>query len=306
MVKNFLFHRVNPKRDPLWDPMDVGLFDKCIRFISKKYNIYLIEDLVNVDFKKEKGNFAAIIFDDGYKDNIQYAAPILDRHKCKASFYVVTDCIDKNIPPWTQVLEHQFYFTNKESINMVFDFLPEEYRVKKLSSKSERVQYVKKIKPFLKIISHEQRTLILNRVAEAYSDIEPPAVMMNWNDLRELKNGGHNIGSHTKTHSMLSTMTDEAEIMDELLISGKRIEQQLGHLPKAISYPIGSYNETTIRLSREAGYDIGLAVKQTVYDPSKDNIFEIPRIELYNEPWWKTRSRITNLLKDFKKLIGKK
>jgi peptidoglycan/xylan/chitin deacetylase (PgdA/CDA1 family) len=306
MVKNFLFHRVNPERHPLWDPMDVALFDKCIGFIAKKYDIILIEDLIEGEFKKEKGNFATVIFDDGYKDNIQYAAPILDKYKCKASFYVVTDCIDKNIPPWTQVLEHQFYFTNKNSINLKFDFLPAEYRINKLSSKSERVQYVKKIKPFLKKISHEQRTLILNRVAEEYNDTQPPSEMMNWNDLRELKNQGHNIGSHTKTHSMLGTMTNEADIMDELLTSRKRIEQQLGHLPKTISYPVGSYNETTIRLSQEAGYGIGLAVKQTSYNPEKDNVFEIPRIELYNEPWWKTRSRITNLLKDFKKIIGRK
>ena len=41
------------------------------------------------------------MFDDGYKDNIEYAAPILRQFKCPASFYVVTDCIDRNVPTWT-------------------------------------------------------------------------------------------------------------------------------------------------------------------------------------------------------------
>ncbi|MBK7956947.1 MAG: polysaccharide deacetylase family protein [Bacteroidetes bacterium] len=35
-------------------------------------------------------------FDDGYLDNLEYAAPILAKYKVPASFYVVTDCIDQN------------------------------------------------------------------------------------------------------------------------------------------------------------------------------------------------------------------
>jgi peptidoglycan/xylan/chitin deacetylase (PgdA/CDA1 family) len=302
MVRNFLFHRVNPLRDPLWDPMDVALFDKCISYISKKYEVVLLEELVTLNFKKEKREFAAIVFDDGYKDNIQYAAPILEKYKCKASFHVVTDCIDNNIPTWTQELEHRFHFTNINTIDMTFDFLPGQYRVNNLSGRNARVDFVKKLKPLLKKISHEQRTMVLDRVTETYTDIELPSIMMNWQDLGQLKNRGHYIGSHTKTHSMLGSMTNEEEIHDELLISGKKIEQHLGYFPKTISYPVGSYNETTIKLSKEVGYTMGLAVKQHLYDPEKDNAFEIPRIELYNEPWWKTWLRITTVLEKIKKI----
>ena len=35
----------------------------------------------------------------------------------------------------------------------------------------------------------------------------------------------------------------------------------------------------------------------------KDDLFEVSRIELYNEPWWKTRLRITNTLENIKSLI---
>ena len=64
-----------------------------------------------------------------------------------------------------------------------------------------------------------------------------------------------------------------------------------------------SYNQTTKRLSREAGYQIGLAVKQQVYDPKKFDLFEIPRIELYNEPWLKTKLRIENVIGRVTQLI---
>ena len=36
-------------------------------------------------------------FDDGYRDNIDHALPLLKKYGCPASFYVVTDCIDKQV-----------------------------------------------------------------------------------------------------------------------------------------------------------------------------------------------------------------
>ena len=303
MISNFLFHRVNPQRDLLWDPMDTLLFEKCIRYITRNYQVVLIEDLALSEKLYSKNNYATIMFDDGYKDNIQYAAPILDKFNCKASFYVVTDCIDNNVPTWTHILEYLFQFTNKTDLNLDFDFLPADFHKKKLINQQERIDYVSKLKPYLKIVSHEQRIKVLKKIEETYNDVELPELMMNWNDLRELRRAGHYIGSHTVTHSMLGTMDNHEEISKELVLSAQRIQKELGYFPITISFPVGSYNETTKLLSKQAGYKIGLAVKQNIYDPKKDDLFEISRIELYNEPWWKTKLRISNTLENIKKLI---
>lgn len=303
MIRNFLFHRVNPKRDRLWDPMDVALFDQCIKHISNKYEVVLIEDLVFSDKLHQKNKYATIMFDDGYKDNIEFAAPILKKYNCKASFYVVTDSIDNNLPTWTHILEYLFQFTKIADITIDFDFLPVELRTKHLPSSEDRIKYVSKLKPFLKKLSHSDRAQVLQRVNNTYADISLPDLMMNWNDLKALKNEGHYIGSHTITHCMLGTMNDEQEVMHELLESGKRIKAELGYFPLSISYPVGSFNATTKKLAIEAGYKLGLAVKQNIYNPEKDDLFEISRIELYNEPWWKTKLRISNTLENLKSLI---
>jgi peptidoglycan/xylan/chitin deacetylase (PgdA/CDA1 family) len=303
MIRNFLFHRVNPERDRLWDPMDVTLFERCIKYISRKYEVALIEDIVfSKEFHSDK-EFATIMFDDGYRDNIQYAVPVLDKYNCRASFYVVTDCIDKNIPTWTHMLEYAFQFTNKSDIELDFDFLPPELKTTRLPGREERISYAGKLKKYLKTLPHADRNKVLDRVMNTWNDIELPNLMMSWDDLKKLKGAGHYIGSHSVTHSMLATMTDEAAIRNELAESGNIIRDKLGHFPLTISYPVGSFNETTKRLAKEAGYKIGLAVKQNAYKPEKEDIFEIPRIELYNEAWWKTRLRITNTLENIKTLI---
>lgn len=305
MISNFLFHRVNPVREALWDPMDVKLFDQCVRYISRNYETVLAEDLLPAK-PDPKRKYATIMFDDGYKDNIEYAAPVLSKYNCKASFYVVTDCIDQNIPTWTYLLENSFLHTSKTQINLDFDFLPQELRIQSLATRQERLNYVKKLKPFLKKLSHENRELVLQRIFQTFDDVEIPAIMMNWREVQELKSAGHYIGSHTKTHGMLGTMTDEAAIRSELEVSARVIETRLGHFPSTISYPVGSFNDVTKRIAREVGYTTGLAVKQNIHDPSREDAYEISRIELYNEPWWKTWLRITNRFETIKKLAGKK
>ncbi|MBI3519554.1 MAG: polysaccharide deacetylase family protein, partial [Bacteroidetes bacterium] len=186
MIKNFLFHRVSPERDKLWDPMSIELFEKCIKYITTKYTVVTVENLNTLtDDKKRKHRYATISFDDGYKDNILYALPILNKYNIKASFYVVTDCIDKNIPTWTYILDYQFQNTTNNNICLDFDFLPENLKIKELKTEDERLSYVKRLKPCLKKLSHENRQLILDKVNTAFNDVKLPSLMMDWNDLRE-------------------------------------------------------------------------------------------------------------------------
>lgn len=304
MIRNFLFHRVNPQRDSLWDPMDVKLFDKTIKYISNKYEVILFEDVVfDEKLMSTKNKIATIMFDDGYKDNIEYALPILEKYKVKASFYLVTESIEKNIPTWTHILEHSFQQTKNTKIELPFEFLPQKYKESVFNNQNDRLTFASGLKPFLKTISHEKREIVISSVISSFSDVEIPKLMMSWDDARTLKNLGHYIGSHTVTHPMLGTMANEKEIEQELLNSGNKIKSELGYFPLTISYPVGSFNERTKILSQKVGYKIGLAVKQDTFNPGEEDLFEVSRIELYNESWFKTKMRISNSLEKIKKLI---
>jgi peptidoglycan/xylan/chitin deacetylase (PgdA/CDA1 family) len=302
-IRNFLFHRVSPIRDLLWDPMSPELFENCIKYISANYKIITIEDLMNPHILDPKFEYSTISFDDGYKDNIQFAIPILEKYKIKASFYIVTDCIEKNIPTWTHILEYSFQNTNKTDINLNYSFLPANLRVDKLTSVNERLKYIVKLKPYLKKLNHEHRLVILNHISKYFNDVTLPDLMMNWEDVRILQNLGHHVGSHTVSHCMLGTMSDSKLQEMELKKSYDVIFDKTGVYPVTISYPVGSYNSDTIEISRKIGYKLGLAVKQEIYYPERCNLFEIPRIELYNESWFKTKLRISHRLEEIKKII---
>ena len=234
MIRNFLFHRVNPKRDLLWDPMDPVLFEKCIQHISKKYKVVLLEELLEDKNLMLQKNLATILFDDGYLDNLEYAAPILQKYNCKASFYVVTDCIEKNIPTWTHILEHNFLNTRQTNFKLNFEFLPAEFNIEQLTTTEKRTAFVKKLKPVLKKLSHQNREQVLAQINLVCGDVKLPKIMMNWDQVRELKQAGHYIGSHTVSHFMLGTMSNDNDIYEELYNSAKTIEKNLGYFQKNI------------------------------------------------------------------------
>jgi peptidoglycan/xylan/chitin deacetylase (PgdA/CDA1 family) len=101
---------------------------------------------------------------------------------------------------------------------------------------------------------------------------------------------------------MLASLQNESEIYEELKTSAQKIKQETGKFPKTISYPIGSFDERVVRLSGKAGYQYGLAVKQQFFNSAKDDAFRIPRVELYQEPWWKVQMRIHGIYSRIKKI----
>lgn len=303
MIRNFLFHRVHNQRDHLWDPMDPILFEKCITRIKKKYEVRIFEELMSSGDYKKNSDFATIMFDDGYKDNIDTALPILEKHNVKATFYIVTNCIEKNIPTWTHILEYCFQNFKPDHINLDFDFLPEELRNVEFDEITTPLVYARQLKPQLKKIDHFKRVLVLQEIQKITKIDELPKLMMNWDDIKKLISKGHYVGSHTVNHFMLGTVDDENIIAKELKESREIIYSKLGFYPRTISYPVGSYSEATINLSQKLGYQFGLAVKQDIFNPNKHSKFEIPRIELYNESWFKTKLRISHILEKIKFLI---
>ena len=79
---------------------------------------------------------------------------------------------------------------------------------------------------------------------------------MNLNQILELKNNGHEIASHTKTHAHL-TQLDQAGLQDEILGSKDDLEA-LGLGPvNTLVYPYGEYNSTVTDFVRNSGYYIG-------------------------------------------------
>lgn len=82
---------------------------------------------------------------------------------------------------------------------------------------------------------------------------EPELECMSWAQLRDLAERGWEIGSHTRTHPLLSSLDDE-RLELELAGSKRDCEQQLGQLCVSLAYPYGEADARLARAARAAGY----------------------------------------------------
>lgn len=298
----FLFHRISPYRDPLWDPIDPKLFEQQLAFLRKRYHFVPLEDCLTDPMAYISSKpLASIVFDDGYKDFIEYAFPILQKNELPSSLYIVTDCADQIGTIWTYELDQLFWKTNKKKLTLQYPDQP----LQKFfwSSPEERMQFGKKLKPQLKQVDNQIRESICTQVKDQFDDVQlPKDLYLNWEEIRQLSRAGVQIGSHTVSHPMLGNITEDHRLTHELTYSAKRIQDELGFFPKTISYPIGSYSSEVKEKAKSIGYQFGLAVNQERYHNSRNDDFEIPRIELYNETLLKSFLRASGVLSLLKKM----
>jgi len=76
---------------------------------------------------------------------------------------------------------------------------------------------------------------------------------MNWQQLRELSEAGHQVQSHSLSHVQL-TRCGDTELANEVTRSKNEIQQKLGTAVTSISIPFGRWDRRVIRACRDAGY----------------------------------------------------
>ncbi len=90
-----LYHRIaKVSNDPVMLCVSPENFEKHIIFLKEKYKIIPLLELSNkITNKTLEGDELAITFDDGYKDNLTNALPILEKYNIPATIFVTTSQI---------------------------------------------------------------------------------------------------------------------------------------------------------------------------------------------------------------------
>src|SRR6266850_506179 len=99
------YHRVNDARDPFFDSLPTEVFEQQMSHVARHYRVFSVEELT--DRLRRGGlprNAVAITFDDGYRDNLTHAAPILSRHGLPATVFLATSFMGTAEVPWVDRL----------------------------------------------------------------------------------------------------------------------------------------------------------------------------------------------------------
>jgi len=210
-----------------------------------------------------------ITFDDGSLDNYEHARPVLDRLNLKASFYIPVGLVEERRCPWHDRLG----FALLRSVSAIrklrqLDFAPllapfglgaSDFEAllpaDALSLSARGVVQAKQL-------GAERREQAIEALERALGGGQVPdwAGLMSWQQIRELGAQGHEIGSHSLTHPLLTDL-DAAQLREEVVRSRSQLAEAAGCEVASFCYPNGSYDARALEAVRAAGYSCAVTTR---------------------------------------------
>jgi peptidoglycan/xylan/chitin deacetylase (PgdA/CDA1 family) len=117
---------------------------------------------------------------------------------------------------------------------------------------------------------------------------------MSWNQLATLATAGWEVGSHTRTHPRLTSLSDD-DLAEELRESRIRCADVLGHPCRSIAYPYGDVDQRVVASAAQAGYEAGAALP--IRFDSNDPLCW-PRVGVYrSDSLWRYRAKVSRVVR---------
>jgi peptidoglycan/xylan/chitin deacetylase (PgdA/CDA1 family) len=252
---------VNDHRDPFFAALPTTVFERQVQHLARHYTVLPVEELVDrMGTGAIPRNAAAITFDDGYRDTLTHAAPILAAHGLPATVFLATGFIGTTEVPWHDRLATAFKLSPRSSV-----IAPSGEELT-LESVEGRLEALARTQSHLKTLSEEQFRRAFHRLLESLGSTERQSTkntMLNWDDVHALRGLGFRIGAHTVTHPILSRVTAE-RARAEVLGSREMIQGACGSAPRAFAYPNGGtadYTSAVVDVVREAGFSCAVTTR---------------------------------------------
>lgn len=262
------YHRVgDPGSSPYYEPIYSATPDALrqqIRSLRDHFALPALEDLDPEGDLREPT--ALVTFDDGYRDNVDAALPVLAEAGVPAAFFLPAGLIDQPRLPWW---DHASFVIKRTVRSQLVLDLPAPLTLD-LAPDGRSAALRRVIQLYLDgLISDEAefRAHLEDRAAVAVDDRAlGRALFLDWDDARRLLAAGMSIGAHGHTHRRLAALSEDDQ-RTELTACKRLLEAQTGRAVHALAYPFGwagTFTETTERLAREAGYRLAFSAIEGV------------------------------------------
>lgn len=277
------YHRVIPNEEPAAPyrmGIGVDLFASQISWLAENARVVSIEEFLHwkASGKTPPQDLYVLTFDDGYRDNLTHAAPVLERHGMTGTFYITAACLTERMPFWPEIISQVVRLTSARSRALEVNGAQ---TVLELGTPEERVETCLSMIDRLRKLPTERIATEVARIAEVLQvDIEraraatPP--VLSAEDLRTLAGKGHTIGSHTVSHPYLAA-EPAARQREEIEDSRRILEDALRASVLDFCYPGGGYTATTRDIVAAAGYRSATTSDLGIAGP-EDDLFRLPRV----------------------------
>ncbi len=275
-----MYHRVLPREVIVRDHVEPGMvvtpetFSRHLGWLEEQFSLLPLHEIVA---RKTRGaslppRACAITFDDGWRDNLEYALPALERRGLPATIFVVTERVGTAGAFWP------------DEVCRRMAPLP----LDRQRALARRLGAEAAGDPVASVLDHLKRVPEAARpdlLGSLRGQTDAPAdcgrELLDWADLARLANAGIDIESHGATHAILTGIPDHA--VERELRSAREQLLARGHGRYGLlAYPSGCHDERVRAIAGQVGHTGAFTTEPGLLNAGSEWL-ALPRIGLHDD-----------------------
>jgi peptidoglycan/xylan/chitin deacetylase (PgdA/CDA1 family) len=274
-------------------------------YVRRRFNVVSIGEVAA--WLKGDGDLppypALITFDDGYRDNLTNAYPILKARDLPAVIFLASDYIGSASPFLWDLAAYCFHHTGRDGAE-----LPVSGARTWAGAGSREVVMMEWLETLKAFPDGEMREAV-GRLPDLLDVAVPESAFaelhLTWDQVRELVAGGIDMGAHTMSHPILTRVSPE-RAREEVAGSKWRVEAETGGPVVGFAYPNGQaadFSPAIGAMVRESGFGaaFSLVMGPTSYREARRSPMAIRRVFVGR---WDTLPRFAAKVSGFQRLVG--
>jgi peptidoglycan/xylan/chitin deacetylase (PgdA/CDA1 family) len=279
-----VYHRIKSPEGFAYDKAVIEAtpedFDDQMSMLRKHHDVAGPEEVFDLveNPHKLKSFRVGITFDDGYLDNYEVAFPILKSHGLSATFFLPTHYVGSHHLPWWDQVAFLVRRTERTVLALQYpkpllveidrsDIETAIVSVLRAYTRAENVE----LAPYLAAVEKACRMSLPGEAAERQ--------FLSWEEAAEMQLAGMAIGSHTHSHNILATLSDEEQQKE--CRDSRALLRDKALAAESLAYPVGkptSFSRATMRCVEDAGYRCAFTNYGGVNLPDHIDRFDVKRI----------------------------
>jgi peptidoglycan/xylan/chitin deacetylase (PgdA/CDA1 family) len=252
-----MYHSISRRRPDRFNVcVDPDLFAEQLQLLRDRFHVVSLDELRSALVRDQRLTRAvAITFDDGYRDNLLVAKPLLERHGLPATVFIATGFVGSGRDFWWHELDAVCTSGGLKLWPLWEELGP---------------------------LPHEERLARLDALWASSGAARPePSMSLDRTELERLADGGLiGLGAHTVTHPLLSSLPGPQQ-RQEIEDSSAYLTELVGRPVRDFCYPHGDFSPETAALVESAGFETASTTRSAPVTRETSPL-ELPRVAVMN------------------------
>lgn len=288
-----MYHRVLPKDSPARQSEQPGMYvspetlDLHLAELKRHFELVHLDDWLR---RAKEGQplpklACALTFDDGWRDNYDFALPVLMKHQAPATIFLVSSYIGTAQRFWPNRLIKLVLMESAQPGSVPFPAKLRQLVEPLLNSSLQGSIGVEEVAPIVRqalgLKESEIRELIDSAATQAQLSEDDRDILDQNEIVRMASTGLVRFGSHSITHFRLDESASEKLLQAEIVQSRAQLQEVCGQPINLFCYPNGITCAAAVELTSR--HYLGAVNTDTGWYSNNRNPFLVPRIRLHDD-----------------------